>query len=64
MNFRKLDSDKILSLSAMFISICTLVVFLYQTNLIRKQQYMSVYPHLLLGNYGTWTPNYKFVLQK
>ncbi len=62
MNLKKLKSDKILSLSAMFISLCTLIVFLYQTNLIRKQQYMSVYPHLSLMNYGTNTPNYKYVL--
>lgn len=62
MNLKKLNSEKILSLSAMFISLCTLIVFLYQTNLMRKQQYMSVYPHLSLMNYGTHTPNYKYVL--
>ncbi|GAB4510250.1 MAG: hypothetical protein Tsb004_12740 [Allomuricauda sp.] len=47
----------------MFISICTLVVFLYQTDLIREQQYMSVYPHLALENHGTHSPNYRYVLQ-
>lgn len=62
MNFKKLKSEKILSLSAMFISLCTLIVFLYQTNLIREQQYMSVYPHLSLMNYGTNSSNYKYVL--
>jgi hypothetical protein len=44
-------SDKILSIAAIFISICTLFVFLYQTNLIRKQ------------HYGTNTENYKFILE-
>lgn len=30
----------------MLISLMTLIVFLYQTNLIRQQQYMSVLPYL------------------
>ncbi len=63
MKFKKIETDKILGLSAMFISLCTLIVFLYQTNLIRQQQYMSVYPHLSLENYGTYTSNYKYVLK-
>ncbi len=56
-------SDKILSIAAIFISICTLFVFLYQTNLIRKQQYKSVYPYLAFQHYGTNTENYKFILE-
>jgi len=35
-----------MSLSAMVIGLGTLAVFIFQTNLIGKQQYMSVYPHL------------------
>jgi len=53
-------SDKILSLSAMFMSACTLLVLIYQTNLMRKQQYLSVYPYLQLMNYGV--PTYNFTL--
>ena len=57
------SSDKILSISAMLISLLTLIVFLYQTNLIRKQQYMSVLPYLEMGNYGTNTNNYKYIVE-
>ena len=55
-------SEKLLGLSALFISLCTLAVFIYQTNLIRKQQYMSVYPHLNLANHNSESLNYKYVL--
>lgn len=47
----------------MIISLSTLIVFAYQTNLIRKQQYMSVYPHLNLVNYNSGSINYKYVLR-
>lgn len=40
------NSEKLLSLSAILISVSTLIVFVYQTRLIREQQYKSVYPHL------------------
>ena len=56
------NSEKALSLSAILVSLCTLIVFTYQTTLIRKQQYMSVYPHLDLGHYYTLSVNYKYVL--
>ena len=56
-------SAKLLSLSALFVSLATLFVFVYQTNLIRKQQYMSVYPHLNMGNHNSESLNYKFVLK-
>lgn len=54
------NSDKVLSLSAMFISLCTLVVFVYQTRLIREQQHMSVFPYLQMGNGGSHTTNYVY----
>jgi hypothetical protein len=56
-------SDRLLSLSAVLISVCTLIVFLYQTNLIRKQQYMSVFPYVNLGHSGSFTENYTLILQ-
>lgn len=56
------NSDKILSLTAIFLSICTLVVFAYQTQLIREQQYMSVFPYIEMGNIGSFTTDYKFYL--
>lgn len=57
------SSDKIVSLSAILISLMTLAVLSYQTSLMRKQQRLSVLPYLSIGNYGTNTPNYKFVLE-
>ena len=55
--------DKITSLSAISISLFTLVVFIYQTNIMREQQHLSVYPHLMMGNGGTGTLEYKYVLR-
>lgn len=42
----KWNSDKILSLSAMSISFITLVIFVYQTNIMSKQNYLSILPYL------------------
>ena len=56
------SSEKILSLSALFISLLTLIVFIYQTDLIRKQQYKSVYPHLGFINRFGGTLNYEFAI--
>ena len=57
------NSEKLLGLSALFISLMTLIVFVYQTNLIRKQQYMTVYPHLDIVNNNSGSLNYKYVLE-
>ncbi len=45
----KWNSDKIVSLSAMSISIITLIIFIYQTNLMSKQNYLSILPYLSLS---------------
>ena len=63
MNTKFWSSEKMLSLTAVLVSVVTLVVFLYQTNLIRKQQYMSVYPFLELSHKGIETDDYAFVLK-
>ena len=42
----KWNSERILSLSAMSISIMTLVIFIYQTNLMSKQNDLSILPYL------------------
>ena len=55
-------SDKLLSLTALLVSLFTLIVFIYQTNLIRQQQFMSVYPYLNLSNEYGGTLNYSYVL--
>lgn len=62
MNDNFWTSDRIVSASAIFISLATLFVFVYQTNLIRTQQHMSVYPHLSLGNFYSGSLEYQFVL--
>lgn len=42
----KWNSDKILSLSAMSISFLTLIIFIYQTNLMSRQNALSILPYL------------------
>lgn len=56
------NSDKLVGLTALLISVGTLVVFIYQTNLMREQQHMSVLPYLEFGNGATGTLNYEFML--
>ncbi|MBT8184681.1 MAG: hypothetical protein KJN76_07560 [Eudoraea sp.] len=42
----KWNADKILSISAMTMSFITLLIFMYQTNLMKKQNYLSILPYL------------------
>lgn len=42
----KFNTDRILGLSAMMISLLTLIIFIYQTNLMRTQSRLSVTPRL------------------
>lgn len=42
----KMNTDRILGLSAMMISLLTLIIFIYQTNIMRKQSRLSVTPRL------------------
>jgi len=44
----KWNSERILSLSAMTMSFFTLIIFIYQTNLMSKQNYLSILPYLSL----------------
>lgn len=43
------NADKIVSISAISISFITLMIFIYQTNLIRKQNYLSILPYLVVS---------------
>ena len=45
----KWNSERILSLSAMSISFITLIIFIYQTNLMSRQNYLSILPYLQLS---------------
>ena len=58
-----MNTGNLTSAVAIIVSLGTLLVFVYQTNLIRKQQYMSVYPYLDLGNYNSGTKSYRYVLK-
>lgn len=40
------NSDKLLGLSAISISFITLVIFIYQTNIMSRQNYISIMPYL------------------
>lgn len=42
----KLSTDRILGISAMMISLMTLIIFIYQTNIMREQSKLSVKPRL------------------
>jgi len=47
---KKISTDRIVSLCAIFISLLTLVIFIYQTNLTRKQNHLSILPYLALDS--------------
>lgn len=53
---RRLNTDLIVSGAAIFISLCTLVVLLYEARIMREQQRASVWPYIELavgsGNQG------------
>jgi len=48
---KRLNADRIVSVSAIIVSLATLVMILYQTILTRKEQHVSVMPSLMIG-YG------------
>lgn len=43
------NSDKIVGVSAMGISFITLLIFVYQTNLMRKQNHLSILPYVAIS---------------
>ena len=64
------DGDKIMSIAAMFISLGTLSVLIFQARMakeqqemFRKQQMMSVYPYLNMFNNGTGGKNYRLTIK-
>lgn len=62
MNAKFWNSEKLLSLSALLVSLGTLMVFIYQTRLIQVQQFRSVYPHVTLGNAYYPSPTYQYFM--
>ncbi len=47
--FKKVNPDRVVSVSAILVSLATLIMILYQTNLMRKEQVSSVMPSLTIG---------------
>ena len=45
----KLDTDRIVGLSAMAVGVCSLVIILYQTQLMREAQHASALPYLAIA---------------
>lgn len=62
MEFQLFKKDG-LSVLALLISLLTTGVYFYQTSLIRKTQYMSVYPYLQVGNTYTGTLKYSLIMK-
>lgn len=56
------NTEKIVSFSAVLISIGTLIVLIYQTNLMSQQQRLSVLPYVTMGNMGAYTPNSRYMV--
>ena len=63
MPYNNSRADRIVSFSAIFISLLTLCVFVYQTTLIHKQQRMSVLPNLQIGNSGYGSKDFAIVME-
>ena len=43
------NADRLVSISAISISFITLVIFVYQTNLMSRQNYLSIMPYLMIS---------------
>ncbi len=63
MTKKVLTNELLIGISAMIISLSSLVVFIYQTKLIKKQQYKSVYPHLNFVHMHSNSIDYHFVIR-
>ncbi|MEL6561069.1 MAG: hypothetical protein AAFQ94_22950 [Bacteroidota bacterium] len=46
----KLNTDRIIGLTAMLVGLLTLIIFIYQTSIIRKQSRLSVTPRLVFNS--------------
>ncbi|MFD2588958.1 hypothetical protein ACFSQJ_18680 [Croceitalea marina] len=46
MKLKRISTDRLIGVSAMVISLLTLIIFIYQTNIMREQSKLSVKPRL------------------
>ena len=44
------STEKIVSFTAMLVSLTTVIIFIYQTNLLRQQNYISILPYLIVSS--------------
>ncbi|MEB2778366.1 hypothetical protein SYJ56_23860 [Algoriphagus sp. D3-2-R+10] len=59
---KKINVNLLLGLSAVFLSASALIVSIFQTNILREQQFASVWPHMeQMGNFSSGS--YKYVIQ-
>jgi energy-converting hydrogenase Eha subunit F len=56
---KKWKFQSLTGISALIVSILTLIGFTYEIQITRKQQYASVLPYLQVRNLEMYTPNYK-----
>ena len=59
----KWNPDKTVSITAIFVSLLTLCVLVYQTSILREQQRLSVLPYLQMYNQNTGSANYRFMIK-
>ncbi|MCU0353565.1 MAG: hypothetical protein MUD08_07495 [Cytophagales bacterium] len=59
---RSFSTDKLVGIAAFIISIGTFVVYIYEANLIRTQQYASVLPYLEMWNSRVNDEEYRLIL--
>jgi len=59
---KKFNLDRFIAVIAFLISIATLFTFIYQTRLMRTQQFASVMPYLLAGHEGYGMKAYQYTL--
>ncbi len=59
---KSFNFDRLFGISAFFISIATFIVYIYEANLIRTQQYASVLPYLEMWNSRPADGTYKLIL--
>lgn len=59
---KSFNFDRLFGVAAFFISIATFVVYIYEANLIRTQQYASVLPYLEMWNSRPTEGTYKLII--
>jgi hypothetical protein len=59
---KSFNFDRVVGISALLISLSTVILLIYEVRLARRSQYAAVMPYVQLRNVETNTPSYKIVL--